>query len=70
MACDPNALKDAALFELLDQDELAVLAAQVERKEFAPSQRIYKMGDPGEKAYVMVSGRCASPPLTRINRRC
>lgn len=57
MACDPDTLKDVALFELLDQDELAVLAAQVERKEFAPPQRIYKMGDPGDKAYVMVAGK-------------
>ena len=35
---------------------LAVLAGQVELKTFAPRQRIYKMGDPGGQAYVMVSG--------------
>jgi CRP/FNR family transcriptional regulator, cyclic AMP receptor protein len=57
MACDPDALKDVALFELLDEEELAVLAAQVERKEYTPLQRIYKMGDPGGRAYVMVSGK-------------
>ena len=57
MACDPDTLKDVTLFELLDQEELAVLATQVERKEFAPLQRIYKLGDPGGKAYVMVSGK-------------
>ena len=57
MACDPDALKDVTLFELLDQEELAVLAAQVERKEYAPLQRIYKIGDPGGRAYVMVSGK-------------
>jgi uncharacterized membrane protein len=57
MACDPDALKDVTLFELLDQEELAVLAAQVERKEYGPLQRIYKIGDPGGRAYVMVSGK-------------
>ena len=29
---------------------------QVELKQFAPRQRIYKMGDPSGPAYVMVSG--------------
>ena len=57
MACTPDSLKNVSLFSLLDEDELAVLAAQVERQEFAAPQRIYKMGDPGGKAYVMVSGK-------------
>lgn len=57
MACDPETLKNVTLFELLDHDELAVLAAQVERREFTPPQRIYRMGEPGGKAYVMVSGK-------------
>ncbi len=33
-----------------------VLAGQVEIKTFAPRQRIYKIGDAGGRAYVMVSG--------------
>jgi uncharacterized membrane protein len=41
---------------LLDDEETAVLAAQVELKTFVTRQRIYKIGDKGEKAYVMVSG--------------
>lgn len=56
MACDPSVLKDVPLFALLDDEETAVLAGQVELKKFAPRQRIYKMGDPGGQAYVMVSG--------------
>ena len=56
MPCDPEVLKQVALFALLDQDELAVLAGQVELKKFAPRQRIYKMGDPAGRAYVLVSG--------------
>src|SRR5215470_11812026 len=57
MACDPEVLKHVPLFALLDDEEAAVLAAQVEVRQFAPRQRIYKMGDPGRRAYVMVSGR-------------
>src|SRR5690348_902069 len=57
MACNPEVLKHVPLFALLDADETAVLAGQVELKNFAPRQRIYKMGDPGGQAYVMVSGK-------------
>ena len=56
MACDPDVLKNVPLFALLDEEETAVLAGQVELKSFAARQRIYKMGDPGGQAYVMVSG--------------
>jgi len=57
MACKPEVLKHVPLFALLDDEETAVLAAQVELKTFAPRQRIYKIGEPSRQAYVMVSGR-------------
>ena len=57
MACNPEVLKHVPLFALLDEEEIAVLAGQVELKKFAPRQRIYKMGDQGGQAYVVVSGR-------------
>jgi CRP/FNR family transcriptional regulator, cyclic AMP receptor protein len=57
MSCNPGVLKNVPLFALLDEDESAVLASQVELKTFSPRQRIYKIGDPGGQAYVMVSGR-------------
>ncbi len=56
MACNPEILRQVPLFALLDDEETAVLAGQVEVKTFAPRQRIYKIGDPGERAYVLVSG--------------
>jgi len=56
LACDPAVLKNVPLFALLDDDETAVLAGQVEVKKFAPRQRIYKMGDAGGRAYILVSG--------------
>src|SRR4030095_1129920 len=56
MACDPKELAHVPLFALLDEEEAAVLAAQVELKRFAPRQRIYKMGDPPWHAYIMLWG--------------
>jgi uncharacterized membrane protein len=56
MACEPQILRQVPLFALLDDDETAVLAAQVEVKTFAPRQRIYKIGEAAGRAYVMVSG--------------
>ena len=56
MPCDPEELKHVPLFALLDDDEMAVLAAQVDLKAFAPRQRIYKIGEPGKNAYILLSG--------------
>jgi CRP/FNR family transcriptional regulator, cyclic AMP receptor protein len=56
MPCDPNELRHVPLFELLDEDEAAVLASQVEMKRFAARQRVYKIGDPANHAYIMMSG--------------
>jgi CRP/FNR family transcriptional regulator, cyclic AMP receptor protein len=56
MPCHPDELRQIPLFSLLDEDELAILAAQVELRDFAANQRIYKTGDPNGPAYVMLSG--------------
>jgi CRP/FNR family cyclic AMP-dependent transcriptional regulator len=56
MACDPEELKHVPLFALLDLEEIAVLAGQVEMRKFAARQRIYKMGEPGGRAYILMSG--------------
>ena len=56
MTCKTEDLRQIPLFALLDDDEIAVLAAQVDIKKFAARQRIYKIGEPGKHAYVMMSG--------------
>jgi len=56
MACDIEVLKNVPLFALLDDDELAVLAGQVELKQFQPRQRIWKIGDEGGRGYVVIYG--------------
>src|SRR5215472_16789212 len=57
MLSKPEVLKSVPLFALLDDDETGVLASQVELKTSAPRERIYKRGDPGGQAYVLLSGR-------------
>ncbi|HEY3938466.1 MAG TPA: DUF1003 domain-containing protein [Bryobacteraceae bacterium] len=56
MPCDPEILRNVPFFALLDDEETAILAAQVEMRKFAVRQRIYKIGEPSGRAYVMVSG--------------
>ena len=56
MPCDAAILKNVPLFALLDDDERAVLAGQVELRTFAIRQRIYKIGDPSGQAFILVSG--------------
>ena len=56
MSCTPNELRHVPLFALLDDEELAVLAQQVEIRHFAARQRIYKLAEPGDRAYILLSG--------------
>src|SRR5215471_11078016 len=57
MVSNAQELKHVPLFALLDDEEAAVLASQVEKKKFVARQRIYKMGDTDGHAYVMISGK-------------
>jgi uncharacterized membrane protein len=56
MPCDPEELRQVPLFELLDDEEAQILAAQVEIRKFAARQRIFKCGEPALHGYVIVSG--------------
>lgn len=67
MACNPEVLKHVPLFSQLDEEETAVLAGQVRLKTYAPRQRIYKIGDSGGQAYVVVSGRAR---ITTVDQDC
>ncbi len=57
MPCNPDELRHVPLFELLDDDEAQILAAQVEIRRFAPRQRIFKAGEPANHAYVVMTGK-------------
>ncbi len=57
MSCSPDVLRKVPLFALLDDDELAVLAEQVQVRNVAARERIYKIGDQSGPAFVLVSGK-------------
>ncbi len=57
MGANPELLKNVPLFALLDDDEIDVLAGQVDLKSFAPRERIYKIGDAAPQAYVLLFGK-------------
>ena len=56
MACDPNVFAEVPIFSLLDADERAILADHVDLRRFVARQRIYKAGDPGGRAYIVLNG--------------
>jgi len=56
MPCNPQELRNVPLFSLLDDEELSVLSQQVELRNFAAKQRIYRAGDPGTSAFVVLTG--------------
>jgi CRP-like cAMP-binding protein len=57
MPCDPSELRDIPIFSLLDAEERAVLGQHVELRRFASQHRIYRIGDPGAKAYLVLRGK-------------
>ncbi|HLK63314.1 MAG TPA: DUF1003 domain-containing protein [Bryobacteraceae bacterium] len=68
MTGSPEMLKQVPLFALLDDEEIAVLAAQVEVKTFAARQRIYKTGEPGNQGYVIISGSVVVSTIDEDNQ--
>ena len=57
MPCEPALFEDIPLFSLLDAEERAVLAEHVEFRRFSARQRIYRPGDPGGRAYLVIGGQ-------------
>lgn len=53
---DPSVFENIPLFSLLGEEARKVLAEQVEVRLFHARQSIWKVGDPGGQAYVVLSG--------------
>src|SRR5215510_5377089 len=68
MPCDIQALKLVPFFALLDNEELTVLASQVELKTFGARQRIYKIGETSLRAYIIVSGAVCVTTIDEDNQ--
>ena len=62
MPCNPEVLQQVPLFALFDDEEMAVLAAQVEVKTFAARQR-------GSEAPEPARARFRSRPWMKISRK-
>jgi uncharacterized membrane protein len=55
---DPQALRqEQSVFQLLDDEEMAVLGAHVDEITFAPGETIFAAGQPGGGMHVVLSGR-------------
>ncbi len=57
MAIEADTLRNAPLFQLLDNDELAELAAHIDEMSFKPNQIIFKAGDPGLNMQLVLEGK-------------
>src|SRR5215468_4645829 len=57
MACDASVFEDIPIFSLLDAEERSVLAEHVELRRFPAGRRIYRAGEQGSKAYVVLTGK-------------
>jgi CRP/FNR family cyclic AMP-dependent transcriptional regulator len=54
---NPTMLREIPLFQLLDDDELNALGAQMDEKQFWAGQMIFAEGDPGGIMYIVHSGK-------------
>lgn len=56
MAADTALLTAVSLFERLDEEERALLAAQLEVVEVKAGQMLFKRGDPGDSIFIVAEG--------------
>jgi CRP/FNR family cyclic AMP-dependent transcriptional regulator len=56
MSTDAQLLADIPIFQLLDNEEQAVLAQHIERRRFAAGATIFRDGDRGDAMFVIRSG--------------
>jgi len=56
MACDPQELATVKLFHLLDEEELAELAAAIDSIRFEGDQTIFNAGELGDELYIVNYG--------------
>jgi CRP/FNR family transcriptional regulator, cyclic AMP receptor protein len=54
---NPNMLRNIPLFKLLDENEIELLAQELDQKHFWAGQMIFTEGDPGGTMFIVYSGR-------------
>ncbi len=55
-SCNANDLAEIQLFELLDEDELAELAAVIDEESLSAGETLFNTGDLGESLFIVKSG--------------
>jgi CRP/FNR family cyclic AMP-dependent transcriptional regulator len=63
MAMDVSVLKNVPLFQLLDEDELRALTAEIEERSYVAGQTVFKVDQPGAEMHVVLEG-CVETFLT------
>src|ERR1035438_7702903 len=53
MSIDPEILAEVPLFQLLDAEERASLAAKIETVAVAAGEMLFSYGDPGDSLYIV-----------------
>ncbi|MDT8344520.1 MAG: cyclic nucleotide-binding domain-containing protein [Thermohalobaculum sp.] len=51
-----TALRDAAPFRRIDERRLKIVAMMGETLRYSPGERLFERGDPGDAAFVVISG--------------
>ena len=57
MAIDTAVLQNVPVFQLLDEDELRELRAEIEERSYVAGQTIFKKGEAGGEMHVVLEGR-------------
>src|SRR5512140_1932311 len=56
MPLKPEMLRRVPSFQLLDDDELAELAAHIDEAHYKAGETIFKAGDPGKNMQIVLEG--------------
>jgi uncharacterized membrane protein len=62
-------LAEVPLFQLLDADERAALAQMMEQANFPTGHRIFQEGEPGDRMYVVCSGKVELTTTDKLGQR-
>ncbi|MEP7289165.1 MAG: DUF1003 domain-containing protein [Chloroflexota bacterium] len=57
MSIEAEALRNVPFFQLLDDEELAELAAHIDEMTYIANQTIFKAGDPGTNMQIVLEGK-------------
>jgi uncharacterized membrane protein len=57
MAIEASVLKNVPLFQLMDEDELRALTAEIHERSYLAGQTVFRVDQPGAEMHVVIDGR-------------